>query len=141
MSLKDIAPISESVIIRGDKIAVKGITNEGISVIWRRFPVVTELLSGTATIDTIAVKAPEAIAAIIAAGCGFPGDEEAEAIAANLTVDESTALLSSILAMTWPRGFGPFVESLTRLGLLVQQPASSNGKLKTDGTSPEALKP
>lgn len=138
MSLKDIASISETVIIRGENIIVKGITNEGISVIWRRFPVVTELLSGTATVETISAKAPEAIAAIIAAGCGYPGDEEAEKIAAALTVDESAALLSSILAMTWPRGFGPFVESLTRLGLLVQQPALPSGKSKTDGTSPEA---
>lgn len=135
MSLKDIAPLSETVEIRGDKIVVKGITNEGIAVIWRRFPVLVDLLSGNATPASVSEKAPDAIAAVIAAGCGFPGDEEAEAIAASLTVDESAALLSAILGMTWPRGFGPFVESLTKLGLLVQLPALPDGKSKTDGTS------
>ena len=135
MSLKDIAPIKQTVSIRGENIAVSGITNEGVAQLWQRFPVIAELLSGVAKPEAISDKMPEAIAAIIAAGCGFPGDAEAEAIAASLTLDESTQLLSAILPLTLPRGIGPFVESLTKLGLLVAPPDLTAGKSKADGTS------
>lgn len=138
MSLKDITPVSETIVVRGENITVKGITNEGIANLWRRFPIITDLLKGGAKPEDIVTQVPEALAAIIAAGCGYPGDSEAESIAESLTVDESASLLSAIIQMTWPRGFGPFVENLTKLGLLVQQPASQGGKSKTDGTSPEA---
>jgi hypothetical protein len=58
----------------------------------------------------------DAVAAIIAAGCGYPGDENAETIASKLSIDAQADLLATILRLTLPKGIGPFVEKLTALG-------------------------
>jgi hypothetical protein len=58
----------------------------------------------------------DAVAAIIAAGCGYPGDEKAEAVAGRLSIDAQADLLAAILRLTLPAGLGPFVEKLTVLG-------------------------
>jgi hypothetical protein len=58
----------------------------------------------------------DAIAAIIAAGCGYPGDDQAEAVAGKLSLDAQADLLASILRLTLPKGIGPFVEKPTALG-------------------------
>ena len=58
----------------------------------------------------------DAVAAIIAAGCGYPGDEKAEVVAGQLSLDAQADLLASILRLTLPKGIGPFVEKLTALG-------------------------
>ena len=58
----------------------------------------------------------DAVAAIIAAGCGYPGDEQAEAVAGKLALDAQADLLASILRLTLSRGIGPFVKKLTALG-------------------------
>jgi hypothetical protein len=69
----------------------------------------------------------EAVAAIIAAGCGYPGDEKAEAIAGSLSLDAQADLLAAVLRLTLPRGIGPFVAKLTGLaGILDVDAARSD---------------
>ena len=58
----------------------------------------------------------DAVAAIIAAGCGYPADDKAESVAARLSLDAQADLLAVILRLTLPKGVGPFVEKLTALG-------------------------
>ena len=42
----------------------------------------------------------DAVAAIIAAGCGYPGDETAETVAGKLSLDAQAELLAAILRWT-----------------------------------------
>ena len=141
MSLKNLKPLSATVTVRGEKIKVGGITNDGIFGLYVRFPIIPKWLSGNATLDDIMSSAPDALAAIIAASCGFPGDEEAEAVARKLTLDESAALLEKIIPFTMPDGLGPFVLRVNAIGLALAGPqALSDGKSKADGTSPAASK-
>ena len=79
----------------------------------------------------------DAVAAIISAGCGYPGDEKAEAVAGKLSLDAQADLLASILRLTLPKGIGPFVEKLTALGGILDAapsapaPASKSPKPST----------
>ena len=45
----------------------------------------------------------DAVAAIIAAGCGYPGDNAAETVAGNLSLDIQADLLAAILRLTLPK--------------------------------------
>jgi hypothetical protein len=69
----------------------------------------------------------DAVAAIIAAGCGYPGDDKAESVAANVSVDAQVDLLAAILRLTLPKGVGPFVEKLTALGGILHTDDAQSG--------------
>jgi hypothetical protein len=69
----------------------------------------------------------DAVSAVIAAGCGYPGDEKAEAVAGKLSLDAQADLLASILRLTLPKGIGPFVEKLTALGGILDAAPSDTG--------------
>jgi hypothetical protein len=141
MSLKNLKPLSATVTIRGEKIKVGGITNDGIFGLYVRFPIIPKWLSGNATMEDIMTSAPDALAAIIACACGFPGDEEAESVASKLTLDESAALLEKIIPFTMPDGLGPFVLRVNAIGLALAGPqALSAGKSNPAGTSQGASK-
>jgi hypothetical protein len=47
----------------------------------------------------------------MAAGCGYPGDNAAETVAASLSLDAQADLLAPVLRFTLPKGVGPFVEA------------------------------
>ena len=53
-----------------------------------------------------------AVSAIIAAGCGHPSDAEWETEAASLPAQYQVKFLAPIVALTMPRGFGPFATDL-----------------------------
>ena len=76
-------------------------------------------------LDDLLKLGGDVIAAIIAAGTGVPGDAQAEAAADNLTLEEQADLLGAIVELTMPRGLGPLVEKLSRLGLLAGGGASA----------------
>ena len=67
-------------------------------------------------VDQLFAMGGDAVAAVIAAGCGYPGDDKAENVAANLPLDAQADLLAAILRLTLPKGVGPFVETLSALG-------------------------
>jgi hypothetical protein len=89
--------------------------------------------------DQLLAMGGDAVAAIIAAGCGYPGDNTAETIAGTLSLDVQADLLAAILRLTLPKGIGPFVQKLTGLGSLLgvedgpsdTAPATKSRKLST----------
>lgn len=116
--LLDIAPAVETVEIRGTKVEVYGVSVKGIAYLLQRFPELRAMLSGReVSADRLIEIGGDAVAAIIAAGTGYPGNEQAEAVAGSLSLDEQADLLAAIVKLTMPGGVGPFVEKLSALGL------------------------
>ena len=117
VSLIDIAPTTETVDVQGAAVAVHGISAKGVAYVLGRFPELRRLMSGqTVDVEQLMAMGGDAVAAIIAAGCGYPADEKAEAVAGSLAIDIQADLLAAILRVTLPSGLGPFVEKLTALG-------------------------
>lgn len=119
VGLVDIVPKSETVMVGDTAVAVSGISARGVAYLLSKFPDLRKLMSGQPVGDDIADAvmrvAPDAIAAIIAAGIGKPGDAEQEAAADQLTLEPQADLLAAILRLTLPRGIGPFAEKLAAL--------------------------
>ena len=117
VGLIDIAPAVETVDVQGAPVAVHGVSAKGIAQLLGRFPELRMLMTGQQVeTEQLMAMGGDAVAAIIAAGCGYPGDETAEAVAGKLSLDAQADLLAAILRLTLPRGIGPFVEKLTALG-------------------------
>lgn len=115
-SLLDIAPAGRTVPVRGTDVAVTGVSAAGLATLLRRFPTLLAALSGgTLSAESLAEAAPEALAAVIAAGTGSPGDAKAEAVAATLSASEQLDLLSAIITETMPGGVEDFVRRLESL--------------------------
>ena len=119
VGLVDIAPITSSVVIRGQDITITGVSARGIAFLLARFPELRALMTGREVgLDALLRLSGDVIAAIIAAGTAALGDVDAEKAADNLTLEEQADLLGAIVELTMPRGLGPLVEKLSRLGLL-----------------------
>ena len=126
VGLVDIAPITSSVVIRGQDITITGVSARGIASLLARFPELRALMTGREVgLDALLRLSGDVIAAIIAAGTGAPGNTQAEAAADNLTLEEQADLLGAIVELTMPRGLGPLVEKLSLLGLLAGGGASA----------------
>lgn len=125
--LLDVAPSRKTIPVNGTLVTVTGISAEGIALVLERFPEARMMLTGkdvSLSIDDLFAKVPGAVATLIAAGCGYPGDEAAEKIAAGLPVESQIELLTAIKEVTMPKGVGPFVDSVT--ALLGEAVTSSN---------------
>jgi hypothetical protein len=111
-------------------VTVYGGSARGIAYLFGRFPEIRMLMSEMqVSVDRIIGMAPEAVAAIIAVGCGYvPGGHDAdgkpitaemqiaaEEKAASLPVGVQVEFLEPILRITMPGGVGPFVASLEKL--------------------------
>ena len=137
VGLVDIAPITSSVTIRGQDITITGVSARGIASLLARFPELRALVTGReVALDELLKLGGDVIAAIIAAGTGTPGDAQTEAAADNLTLEEQADLLAAIVELTMPRGLGPLVEKLSRLGLL----AGGGASAMQAATSPQPSK-
>jgi hypothetical protein len=120
VGLIDIAPVTETVVAQGKPITVHGVSAKGLAHLLARFPEMRRLMTGQEVqADQLLAMGGDAVAAIIAAGCGYPGDNTAEIIAGGLSLDVQADLLAAILRLTLPKGIGPFVEKLTALGNLL----------------------
>ena len=125
VGLIDISPQVEHVDVRATSVEVQGISAKGLAHLLGRFPDLRRLMTGQdVAADQLLAMGGDAVAAIIAAGCGQPGDEQAEAIAGNLPIDTQADFLAAILRLTLPKGFGPFVAKLTALGQILDVDAA-----------------
>lgn len=141
LSLADIANLGEEVEVGdGKKATVKGISAKGCLLLLIRFPDLQKWLTGkSVSVGDIVIQAPEAIAGIIAAGMGQPGDSEAEELASNLPVEMQTDMVEAIYRQTFRSGFGPFALQLMRL--YDAAVLSVNSGAASDMKSPQELKP
>jgi hypothetical protein len=125
--LLDIAPAVETVDVRGSKITVYGVSAKGIAHLLARFPELRLMMTGRSVdVNRLMEIGGDAVAAIIAAGIGFPGDEAQEEAACRLSIDDQADLIAAILKLTLPKGVGPLVEKLTGMGVLLNAEASSS---------------
>jgi hypothetical protein len=135
VSLVDIAPTADTVAVGEQNVEVYGVSMRGVAHLLGRFPELRMLMTGRDVgADQLMEMAPNAVAAILAAGTGQPGDAAAEAAADRLAVETQVDLLSAIMRLTLPKGVGPFVEKITQLGLI----ASPGGGVPT--TVAQAMK-
>ena len=129
VGLIDIAPKIETVDVQGASVAVHGISAKGVAHLLGRFPELRMLMTGQDVGTTqLMAMGGDAVAAIISAGCGYPGDEKAEAVAGGLSIDAQADLLAAILRLTLPVSLGPFVEELTALGSVLDAAPSATAQ-------------
>ena len=120
VGLIDIAPAIETVDVQGTSVTVHGVSAKGLASLLGRFPELRMLMTGQEVqTEQLMAMGGDAVAAVIAAGCGYPGDETAETVAGKLSLDAQADLLAAILRLTLPKGVGPFVEKLTALGSIL----------------------
>lgn len=140
-SLLDIADVGETVRIRGAGIPIKGVSARGIAILLSRFPALGVLMTGREVVAADLIQiGPDFLAALIAAGTGHPGEEEYEAAADDLTIDEQSELVEAILRVTLPRGVGPLVARLQAMGNVLGAGAAALQKAPASN-SPKASKP
>ncbi len=129
LGLLDVLPQSEKVKIFDKEVDVYPISAHGIGDLLRRFPelvrVFDKAVEEGVKFEILTRIAPKAVAPIIAAACGNPGDEVAEAIADKLPLETQVAIMKATYRMTMPEGFGPFVKRLEDLLDLGDLQASS----------------
>lgn len=140
LSLTDIGPLFENVTIaEGKALKVFGVSVKGVFLVFQRFPEIAQWFNGgKVDLPSLMTQAPEAVAAVIAAGCGQAGVEEAESVAGQLPVEAQLDVLEAIGRLTFKNGFGPFVQRIVALS--VQAQSLNYGRAQ--GTKlPQGLKP
>ena len=113
--LADLLPGPKQVEIDGKTFAVNGLSLAEFAGLLTRFPVLDDIFAGKkkeVAISDVLMAGNPAIGAIIAAGCGHPGDEKWETEAAALPAQHQVQFLAPIVSLTMPRGFGPFAADL-----------------------------
>lgn len=122
LSLTDIGPVYEDVPVTAEKaVRVSGISAKGIFTIFQRFPQVMEWFKGgRIDLQGLIAEMPDAIAAIIAAGCNQPGDDEAEEIAGSYAAETQLDITEAIGRLTFKNGFGPFVKRIVAMANAAQ---------------------
>lgn len=143
VGLLDIAPTFEEVDVgAGQKIPVYGVSVDGIAYLLQKFPEVVTILTGGAgdvsallDYDNLMKKVPGAIVAIIACGCGYPGNEDAEQRIRVMPALVQAELFEKVISLTMPTGVGPFVERLEKLANVVD---ADTGKGRSSKSPPRS---
>lgn len=140
LSLLDIGPLYEKVAMPNDQmLRVFGVSVRGMFAIFVRYPEVGKWFKGgKLDMTSLVAQAPDAIAAVIAAGCALPGNTTAEERAADLPIEVQLDILEAIGRITFRSGFGPFV---LRVVALHEQAASLNYGRASGMTLPQVSKP
>ncbi len=141
VGLLDIAPVVDTVEINGEQVNIPGISVQGIAVLWRRYPILQETLTKGISVENLMATGPDVVAAIIAAGCGQPNNEQAEQIARLLNLQAQIDLLTAILRRTMPKGIGPFLASINKLTDMFTDPVDLvKAKIEQMRASPKPSK-
>ncbi|HMF26171.1 MAG TPA: hypothetical protein VKG24_29185 [Pseudolabrys sp.] len=116
--LLDILPASTSVWIEDQRFTVHCISIPAMASIITRFPEIKDVLRGGLAGDFILrlrLSCAAALGPIIAAGCGYLGNEDFERHAASMLPEYQGKFLNAIWDVTFPNGTGPFLEELAKL--------------------------
>lgn len=132
--LLDIAPtetVKTSVPIGGDEIEVGKISAKRVTGLLMRYPELGDLMGGKKVAPMRLVEiAVDAGAALIAAGCGYSGEEAdiAEARAAELDIEDQLRLVEVIAKLTFPP-IGPLIDQLrSRVEIFLQELENEPGR-------------
>ena len=141
LSLADIGKAHEDVKVgEGDDqfVRVYGVSAKVCLSLLQRFPeILTKAMAGGGVkFNDIIAAAPDAIAAVIAAGTGHMGEEEVEEDANNLPIEVQMDILEAIGRLSFRSGFGPFAQRIMSLANAV--PGSANSGAVPDTRSPQA---
>lgn len=132
--LMDVIPAAAKVAVGDVTLEVRGVSAKGVAYLLGRFPELRALMAGREVpLPELMAMGGDAVAAIIAAGCGYPGDEAAEQRAGEFAVDAQADLLAAILKLTMPNGVAPFVEKLTALAGAVGDDQSTKALAQKSG--------
>jgi hypothetical protein len=121
--LLDITPTRAAQVVRinGTRIVAHGLNVKAVASIVARFPKIAGLLVGgglgAADIASRFVRDfGDAIAPLIAAGCGHCDDEKYEQFANDqLALEDQVKLATAIIEATCPNGYGFFLEVIAKL--------------------------
>lgn len=141
ISLRDLAPMTGEVEIRGQVFTFHGVSAHSINVLLTRFSAIRKIMverGDALSNDDIRKFAPDAICAIIAeskVGRAYGRTpEEREALvreeedgARELTAGEQFEILQKIIEITFPRGVGPLVAMLQNLGVVAPAATARSG--------------
>lgn len=147
--LLDIAPAGTAktvVRVGDDDIEVGKVSAKRLTGLLMRYPELGTLMSDKKDDKAVAPMrlveiAADAAAAIIAAGCGYHGDDApaAEAFAAELDIQDQINLVVAIATITFPP-FGPLIDQLkSRIAVFLQELEKS--ALSADETPPTESQP
>lgn len=116
-SLLEIVTATKQVAVCGVSIEVYGVSAKGVAHLLGKYPELRKLMTGLEVeFEALLEMGGDVVAAIIAAGCGFPGNKEAEDKAEKLSLGEQADLITAIVELTLPNGVGPFIEQLQAMG-------------------------
>ena len=116
-SLLDIAPSKRTVSVSFGELDVPGISILAMVTILKKHPQLLELLQkGEMDIDlnVILDLGADVAASFLAAGLGYPGDDEAEARCKNFKPEDALDIGQAILEETFPKGAKSFLEKITK---------------------------
>lgn len=119
VGLLDIGPLTRTVTVRGKEVEVRGVNAEELFHLLDAFPELRKMFSGSGVApkpEQLIKQVPLAVAAVVAAATGTPGDEKAIAIARKLAVGEQAELITTIWDLTFPKGVQSFIAALEELG-------------------------
>lgn len=107
-----------------------------------RFPVLVKASQGV-KVDamTLLLAAPGALAAVMAASSGHPGDQKAEAICDRLAVQTQMEILDAIVDMSFEGGVGPFVELASLVARLIVYARPTPDETAAAAADPAAAAP
>jgi len=132
-----VAPAAEVPIAGGQSVTVRGLSLRAIAALLGRFPDVLALFNGRdLDAQKLLVAAPDAAAAIMAAGAGHLGDSAAEVVCDGLGLEYQTNLLAKIGELTFPGGIGPFAERIAQLSSSLPDLQRTNGAAAPDHEMP-----
>lgn len=141
--LPDLAP-TETVMVRGKPVPVVGVPVKDIAALLIRFPEFGALFGmANKTLDTARLlgMGDAVVAAIIAAGLGRLGDQEEEAIASGLVLEEQFDLIEAVMRLTMPKGAGPFVTRVMAFMGTLELPPNATGSKPAAGPPPLVFPP
>jgi hypothetical protein len=149
VSLLDIAPVKESVTIRGVDLPVNGLTAMHIASLFAKFPeirrIVTTSSPGKNVIESLINRAPEAAGLLVCAGTGADLEDKEKLEphlrqALSLNFGEQFEILQKVIDLTFPKGLPSFLEGLERLmvasgGALGKAPATTSSAPSSSASS------
>lgn len=115
-SLLDLGPLTEEVEIRGVKLTVQGLTASHLFRLFAQFPDMQKALEQMGNAGSVMLEiAPDLVAKVIAIATGSSGDLAIEEKAKLLGASDQLAILGAVQRLSFPQGFGPFVEQASKL--------------------------